>query len=320
MRRALSVVLLVLACLLVPLGTLSVWARYEVGDSDRYVATMAPLGSEPAVRGAVSGAVTNAIMEQLDNGPMRSAVERFVHEAVQSFTGTESFRAAWDTANRAAHDAVQEAVDDGTDGPVTIDLAPVTAQVKQHLADDGVPFADRVPVTHTEVTVMDPQDLDRLRQVLLRLQQAGLWPPFAALTFAAAGLALARRGRRSSALAATALGMSLTSAALLAALAASRDLTLDSLPSDVDRPAAGAAYDVLTLSMHDASSAIAGAALLIAACAWLAGRFHGAVRAAVRPRPVPPPAASGMRAKPAGASISVNRAGRAQAEMEEGRP
>ncbi|WP_223280911.1 hypothetical protein [Streptomyces antnestii] len=301
MRRALSVVLLALACLLVPLGTLSVWAKYEIGDSDRYVATMAPLASEPAVRGAVADAVTNAIVPQLDAGPLRPAVETFVHAAVKSFTGTDSFRGAWDTANRAAHDAVQQAVDDGTDGPVTLDLAPVTARVKQQLLDDGVPFADRIPVTHTTITVMSARDLDRLRQVLWRLQQAGLWPPFAALASGAAGLALARHRRP--ALTLTALGAALASAALLLALATSRSLTLDNLPSDVDRSAAGAAYDALTAPMRSTSWAIAGAALAVAACAWLSGRFRGAVH-------VHPPAPPEMRTEPAGASIPVNPGGR----------
>lgn len=192
MRRALSVVLLALACLLVPLGTLSAWAKYEVGDSDRYVATMAPLAGEPAVRGAVADAVTNGIVRQLDAGPLQSAVDAFVHDAVESFTGTPAFQNAWNTANRAAHDAVQQAIDDGTDGPVTIELASVTGQVRQQLGHDGVPFADRIPVTHTTITVMSSRDLDRLRQSLHLLQQAGLWLPFAAFVLAAAGLALAR--------------------------------------------------------------------------------------------------------------------------------
>jgi len=296
MRRALSVVLLALACLLVPLGTLSVWAKYEVGDSDRYVATMAPLASEPAVRGAVADAVTNGIMTQLDAGPLQSTVETFLHDAVESFTGTDAFQKAWNAANRAAHDAVQQAIDDGTDGPVTIDLAPVTSQVRNQLNEDGVPFADRVPVTHTTITVMSSRDLDRLRQTLRLLQRAGLWLPFAALVLAATGLALARRRRP--ALAATALGVVLAAAALLGALAASRSLTLDNLPSDVDRSAAGAAYDALTSSMRTASLAIVGAALAVAACAWLSGLFR-------RGHPVITPGPPEMRTGPSGVSIPV---------------
>ncbi|MFE2990026.1 hypothetical protein [Streptomyces sp. NPDC059262] len=296
MRRTLSVVLLALACLLVPLGTLSVWARYEVGDSDRYVATMAPLAAEPAVRGAVADAVSNGIVTQLDAGPLQSAVDAFVHDAVKSFTGTEAFQKAWNTANRAAHDAVQQAVDDGTDGPVTIDLAPVTGQVRQQLSDDGVTFANRIPVTHTTIIVMSSRDLERLRQSLLLLQRAGLWLPFAAIASAATGLALARRRRR--ALTATALGVALAAAALLVALAMCRSLTLDNLPSDVGRSAAGAAYDALSSSVRTASLWTAGTALTVALCTWLSGRL--------RHRPPPhPPAPPEMRPAASGVSMPV---------------
>ncbi|MFD3480095.1 hypothetical protein [Streptomyces sp. NPDC058695] len=299
MRRALSVVLLVLACLLVPLGTLSVWAKYEVGDSDRYVATMAPLASEPAVRGAVADAVTNAIVTQLDAGPIQSAVDAFVHDAVESFTGTDAFQKAWNTANRAAHDAVQQAIDDGTDGPVTLDLAPVTGQVKQQLRDGGVPFADRIPVTHTTITVISSRDLDRLRQSLRLLQRAGLWLPFAAVAFATAGLALARRRRP--ALIATALGVAVAAGALLVALATSRSLTLDNLPSDVDRSAAGAAYDALGSSVRTASWWTASAALAVAVCARLPERL----RRRTAPRPPAPPVPPEMRPDASGVSIPV---------------
>ncbi|MGW6139167.1 hypothetical protein [Streptomyces sp. NPDC055140] len=296
MRRALSVVLLALACLLVPLGTLSVWAKYEVGDSDRYVATMAPLAAEPAVRGAVADAVTNGIMAQLDAGPLQSTVDAFVHDAVESFTGTDAFQKAWNTANRAAHDAVQQAIDDGTDGPVTIDLAPVTGQVRQQLSDDGVSFAGRIPVTHTTITVMSSRDLDRLRQSLRLLQRAGLWLPFATVASVAAGLALARRRRR--ALTVTALGVALAAAALLVALATSRSLTLDNLPSDVDRSAAGAAYDALSSSVRTASRWTAGTALTAAVCAWLSGRLG-------RRPPPRPPAPPEMRPAASGVSMPV---------------
>jgi hypothetical protein len=299
MRRALPVVLLALACLLVPLGTLSVWAKYEVGDSDRYVATMAPLAAEPAVRGAVADAVTNGIVAQLDAGPLQSTVDAFVHDAVESFTGTDAFQKAWNTANRAARDAVQQAIDDGTDGPVTIDLAPVTGQVRQQLSDDGVAFADRIPVTHTTITVISARDLDRLRQSLHLLQGAGLWLPFAAVAFATAGLALARRPRP--ALTATALGVAVAAGALLVALATGRSLTLDNLPSDVDRSAAGAAYDALGSSVRAASRWTAGTALTVAVCTWLSGRLRH--RAPPRPPalPVPPE----MRTAASGVSMPV---------------
>lgn len=269
-RTVLAPVLLVLACLLVPLGTLSTWA-YEIKDSDRYVATMAPLAGEPAVQSAVADAVTTGIMKNFDVGPLQSTVEQYLHDAVVSFTDTAAFKKAWDTANRAAHDAVQQALDDGTTGPVTLDLAPVTEQVKRQLQSDNVPFASQIPVTHTEITLLSAGDLERLREVFHMLQVAGLWLPLAALVFAIAGLALAVHRRR--AVTATALGVALGAGALLVALTVARSLTLGDLANDADKAAAGAVYDALTSSMRTASWVIVALGLLVALGAWLSGRF-----------------------------------------------
>ncbi|MEU6677006.1 hypothetical protein [Streptomyces sp. NPDC046853] len=275
LRRSLSTVLLVLACVLVPFGALSTWAKYEIQDADRYVATMAPLASDSAVRDAVAGAVTDAAMKEIDVGPLQGTVESFVRDAVRSFTGTPAFRTAWNAANREAHAAVQEALTDQSDGgAVTIDLAPITQQVKKQLADDGVPFADRIPVTRTEVTLMQSSDLGPFGKGFHMLQVAGLWLPIAAVVLAVAGIFLAVRRRR--AVIGTALGAALGGAVLAVAVAVGRGLTLDDLPKDVSRPAAEAVYNALTSSLSVAAWVILGVGLAVAAAAWLLGRFKRA--------------------------------------------
>ncbi|NEA02306.1 hypothetical protein G3I28_23735, partial [Streptomyces sp. SID10116] len=216
-RGPLSAALLVLACVLVPLGVLSIWATYEIGDRDSYVATMAPLASDPAVRAAVADEVTGSVMKEIDVGPLQGTVESFVRDAVASFTETASYKTAWNAANRAAHDAVQSALNDDSSGEVTIDLAPITQQVKQQLVDDGVPFASKIPVKHTDITVLQSKDLGWLWHSFHALQVAGVWPAVAAAILAAAGILLA--GRRRRAVLATALGMAVGAAILAAAVA-----------------------------------------------------------------------------------------------------
>ncbi|WJV47373.1 hypothetical protein [Streptomyces flavofungini] len=269
-RAALSAVLLVLACLLVPVGTVSTWAKYEIEDADAYVATMAPLASDPAVRDAVTAAVTDSVAKEIDAGPLQSTVESFLHDAVRSFTETSAFRTAWNAANRAAHDAVQSALTHDSDGAVTIDLAPITEQVKRQLTEEGTPFASRIPVRHTEVTVMQAQDLSHFRKGFRMLQVAGLWLPVAAVLLAAGGILLAVRRRR--AVTATALGAAVGAATLAAAIAVARGLTLADLPPDVSRTAAGAVYDALTDTLRTASWVIVGVGLAVAAGAWVSGR------------------------------------------------
>jgi len=270
-RAVLSVVLLVLACLLTPLGALSTWAKYEIGDADNYVATMAPLASDPAVQENVAASVSGEMVKYIDVGPLQGAVETFLEEAVVSFTDTVAFRIAWNSANRAAHDAVQDALNSGGTGAVTLDLAPIIEQVKKQLVADEVPFAGSIPIERTEVTILDAHDLGTLRKGFHMLQVAGIWLPVAAVLCAAAGLALAVRRRR--AVIATALGIALSAAMLGAALAIGRSLTLDDLPGDLSRPAVAAVYDALTASLRTAAWVILAGGLVVAVVVWLGRRL-----------------------------------------------
>ncbi|WP_051856487.1 hypothetical protein [Streptomyces sp. NRRL B-1347] len=282
LRAALSAALLVLSCLLVPLGAVSTWAAYEIQDTDRYVATMAPLSSNRAVRAAVADAVTDSVVKEIDAGPLQSTVESFVRDAVRSFTETAAFRTAWNAANRAAHAAVEQALENDSDSEVSIDLAPITQQVKRQLSEEGVPFADRIPVRHTEVTVMKAQDLSDYRKVFRMLQAAGLWLPIAAAVFAVGGILLAVRRRR--AVLATALGTAAGAAALAAAVAVGRALTLDDLPPDVSRAAAGAVYDALTQTLRVTAWVLIGLGLLVAAAMWWLTRRGSGKLSAEPPR------------------------------------
>ena len=292
LRSALSAALIALACLLAPCGALAAWAAYGLADTGAYVTTMAPLATDPNVRNAVADTVGAGIMDQVgdraDVRPMRSAVGPFVHDAVRSFTRTEAFRAAWDTANRALHDAVLRALNDDSEQDVTVDLAPVTAQVKRQLTDDHMPLANRIPIEHTAVNVLPAQNLDRLRKGFHVLEVAGFWLPVAAVVFAVTGIALALRRRR--ALTATALGTALGGALLGLAVAVGRGLTLADLPEEARRPAAGAVYDALTETLREAAWLLVAVGLAVALTTWFTTRWSLRLpRPRRRPAPTPDP-------------------------------
>src|SRR5690606_17111947 len=169
------------------------------------------------------------------------------------------------------HDAVLHAVRDdrAAPGPVTVDLAPVTAEVKQRLVADRVPFARRIPVEHTRVAVVPARDVPGLRKGYQVLETAALWLPLAAVTLAVAGIAVA--GCRRRALTATGLGTALGGALLGLAVLLGRRLTLADLPERIHRPAAGAVYDALTAGLRTASWLLLALGLGVALLAWLTG-------------------------------------------------
>src|SRR3954463_3093024 len=59
-------VLLVLVALLAPLAVVATWVHDEISNTDRYVQTVTPLASDPAIQDAAIARVTNAIYTRLD--------------------------------------------------------------------------------------------------------------------------------------------------------------------------------------------------------------------------------------------------------------
>ncbi|MFI7361967.1 hypothetical protein ACIBO4_07490 [Streptomyces sp. NPDC050149] len=273
---ALSMALLVLLAVLVPLSALSAWVDLEIDDTDRYVAAVAPLASDPDVQNTVADLITDEAMKQIDVGPLQDTVRDFLHEAVQSFTTTDAFQAAWNAANRTAHEAVTAALDGDSGESVTIDLAPVTEKVKQNLVDNGVPFADQIPVQHTDIRIISADRADQMRQSFRWLRAASIWPAVGTLVFALLAVVLAwvrggpgRRGSVLAALAATAVagaGFALGALVLRGAIALARNRVLAEVPGS-DTDGAAAVYDALTGSLRTTVWIVFGTGLAVAVCA-----------------------------------------------------
>ncbi|MCX4796421.1 hypothetical protein OG497_20555 [Streptomyces sp. NBC_01242] len=285
-----AAVVLVLLAVLVPLSALSAWVDLEIDNTDRYVAAVAPLAADPHVQSTVGDLITDATMQQIDAGPLQSTVRDFLHQAVMSFTTTDAFRAAWNTANHTAHEAVTAALNGNTGQAVTIDLAPVTQQVKRNLEGNGVPFADRIPVQHTDITLISADRADQLRETFRWLRAASIWPAvgtvvFAALTvlvaWARGGPGRGRSGRAAlSAAAVAGAGFALGALVLRAVIAVARDRVLAEVP-DSETGAAAAVYDALTGSLRTTAWIVFGTGLAVAVCAVLGKRW------AARRRTVP---------------------------------
>ncbi|MET8375646.1 hypothetical protein [Streptomyces microflavus] len=267
---ALSAVLLILLAVLVPFSALSAWVDLEIDDTDRYVAAVSPLSSDPAVQSTVTDLITDEAMRQIDLGPLQDTVRDFLHEAVRSFTSTEAFRTAWDTANRTAHEAVTAALDGDSGEAVTIDLAPVIEQVKQDLVSQGVPFADQIPVQRTEITVIGADRADSLRDSFHWLRYCSIWPAVATLVLLVlvVGIATVRGGLRAALTATAAVGAGFVLGAIVLRIlvAVGRSRVLDEVPGS-DRDAAAAVVDALTASLRTTVWAVlaVGAVLLVGA-------------------------------------------------------
>ena len=316
LRSFLAAVLITVGCVLAPLGVASVWLASIAGDTDRYVATVAPLAASPAVQQAVSARAASVVAQHLNiqslieqvtpsdrpvlskalgqlGRPLDSALGSFVQQQTQAVVSSSWFQTFWTNANRQIHTSLNKALtgEGGglvilTDNSVVIDLAPLIDQVKQRLVGSGLTVAGKIPEIHTSITVLDADGIGRAKTGFRLLQLVGDWLPVVAVLLAAAGVLLAARRRR--ALVAAALGVAAAVLVLGLVLTVLRALYLDRLPADVSQAAAGDIYDTLLRFLRVGVRTVAVLGVAVALGAWLSGPGvrAGQVRAVWRSGPV----------------------------------
>lgn len=130
--------LLVLVAVLAVGSVAARFTRSQILDTDRYVSTVAPLGSNPALQADVTNQITDEIFARVDveglttealtaltdvsnlaaNAPrldqaviglapvLTSQAKNFVHDTVSSLVRSQQFEDLWIQANRAAHNAL----------------------------------------------------------------------------------------------------------------------------------------------------------------------------------------------------------------------
>ncbi|HET9168242.1 MAG TPA: hypothetical protein VFN97_02365 [Actinospica sp.] len=305
-----SALLIVLSCLLALLSVVAVWANSQVTDTDRYVATVAPLAENPDVQNAITNRVTTVVLDQIDvkalvdqlsaamaergvppratalvnglSGPITSGLTSVVSSTVHTVVTSSAFATIWADANRAIHQTMVKALTGQGGGAVSlannqvaIDLAPIIDQVKTRLVDSGLAVAAKIPTVHTSFVVFQSQDLGKIKTYVQLLDIAGNWLPIVAVLIGAWGVYLAKDRRR--ALFRAAVGYALAMLALGLGLTAFRQVYLNHLPPGVNQGAAGAVYDALVDFLREGLRAVGALAVVTAIGAYVIGPSRSAV-------------------------------------------
>jgi hypothetical protein len=314
-RKVASAVLIVLACILVPVSVLTVWVHDIVLDTDRYVATVKPLASDPAIEDAARKRIVQAVDVRVDGkqvtadvaawlqsqglppraaqavrdlGPqLNAAVNSVADKVATRFVTSDRFEKVWTAANRTAHTAVVHAltgkgrgaigVEEGT---VTLDVGTAVDRVKQELVDAGLNPAEHIPDVDKQMVLFKSDQLGRVQDAAHALDLAGTWLPVLTVVLAAAGVLLAHRRRR--ALLKTALGAALAALVIAIGLVVARRYYLDHLPPQVlSKAAAAAVFDHLLHFLRITLRTVIVLGVVVALGAYFVGpgRGAGAVRA-----------------------------------------
>jgi len=313
-RPIAATVLVALAVVIAPLSVVSRWAHDLVSDSDRYVETVAPLASDPAVQDAVierlSAEITTRLrVESIADGavdaltdrgmselraaslrmlaaPLAEAIEELVENEVTALVRSKEFQEAWDQASRQAHvqlvalltgkdtDAVEV-----TGTSVSVHLATVVDAVKQRLISRGFQIAERLPEVQAEFTIIQSDQITKLQRGFRLLEGLSLWLPIIGVVCLLGAIWISRSRRRTLVIGSLALAASMLLLGI--ALNVFRGMYLDALPAAQLHPeAAAAAYDIVTRFLRVSLRALLTFGLAIAFIAWLGG--PGAAPAGLR--------------------------------------
>lgn len=310
-RPIVSAILIILLGVLLPLGVVARWVHNEVADTDRYVESIAPLASDPAIQAAVVDKITTEIMDRLQveavtdqaiaaladlglpplaatslnalSGPLNSAIHDFVETRVRDIVESDRFQDAWLEANRQAHaQLVAVLTGEGSDvlavdgNTVAINLGPVIDEVKQRLVESGFDLAGQLPAISLQLTLFQSDDLAKAQSMFRVLKGLNTALPIVLLLLVA-GAVLVARSRRTALIAA--MLVSAASVLLLGVgLNAFRVVYLDAVPPDVlPTDAAAAFYDNMVWFIRLNIRAILVLTLAVAFIAWVSGSGKNAL-------------------------------------------
>ncbi|WP_324788124.1 hypothetical protein [Streptomyces sp. H51] len=346
-RRAGASVLLLLALLLAPVAVVAAWVHDEVTDTDRYVQTVAPLASDPAVQKAVTDRLTERVVANVDveavtaslsnaladagappavvdrskalAGPLRAAVTDVVHRTVSRVVTSDAFQQAWEVSNRRAHAAVVNMLTGENKGAlraqgdtVVLDLGTVVDQVKQRLVDAGFEKATAIPAPDRQIVLFQADRLSEAQAGMRLLDVVGSWLPV--LTVVLAALAVWTAPAHRLMLLVTATGVGVMMVLLLVALAVFRRVYLDAVPPTALPPdAAATIYDTFVRFLRDSTRTLLVVAVITALAAYLygPGRAARAVRSVAGRGTTGAGRAlrrTGLRTGPAGRWLDAHRA------------
>ena len=301
-RSTAAVILIVVGVLCFTIAPLAIWGRNLVLNTDRYVATLKPVASDPGVQDAVIRAVDNQVNSHIDiksyisdvlppraaqalAGPLQSAVTGLVNTVTTKFVQSDAFQTLWVEMNRAVHQSLQHILT-GTipanaalqtkGNKLYLDLSALVDKVKAQLVAAGLSVASKVPSVGATIEIAQLQGLDKARKVTRGLNTIANWLPWIGLVLVAGGIATARKRRR--ALVSTALGVGVGMIVIGVGLLIARNIFLNAVPTDqLPRSTAQFLFDTIVRFLRLGIRLVLLVALLVALGAWVSGPSRAAV-------------------------------------------
>jgi hypothetical protein len=312
-RAVLAVVLILLGVLLAPVALVTGWAKWTLTDTDRFVATYAPLARSPEVQAYVVDQAMAAVDAQVDldgltqelvdglialgTGPRATAALRtlqstaadglrsLIRDGVSEFVASDQFDTAWAESLRIGHSQLIGTLRNdpgavatiGADGSLGIPLAPIVERVKAVLVERGITVAGRIPPVNRTIVLVQSDQLPTVQLAYGVTVAVGTWLPWLVLALLVGGVLVANR--RSRAVLWAAGGFAFVMALAAVGFVVGRIALVAAVPASVlPGSVSSLFYDAATDGMRSTAVSAAVLGLAVVVVGWLAGPYRTPTR------------------------------------------
>jgi hypothetical protein len=305
-RRALPLILIILASVLAVVSVFAIWAKRQLLETDTWVDTSTELLQDEAIQNALADFLVNelytnvdvqaAIEEELPDqvkplaGPISGGLRQVATRAAERALAEGKVQDLWEQANRLAHEKLLLLLEDKgefvatTGGTVTLDLGAI---IDQLITEIGLPadLASKLPEDAGQIDVLRSDELDAA-QTGVDVLKTLAWALLAiALVLYALAVYLAGARRRET-LRSVGIAFILVGIVIAVAHRAAGSAVVESL-SDVasNDDAVNAVWNIGTSQLTDIGSATILYGIFIVIAAWLAGptRLATGIRDGIAP-------------------------------------
>jgi hypothetical protein len=287
-RRWMVGSLIAAASLVLILSVLALWIRRVVLDSDGYNATTAQLLQQPEIQQALATNLVDQLYANVDiasqvqpllpkqaqplAAPAAAALRDYAYTAAARLLASDRAQQAWIKANQVAHAQLVLVLDGGGDrlktagGEVSIN----TSGLEQNLAG-RLGLSPTTSIAGGKIVIFTSDQLSLVQTLAHWLKVLAWVLPFVSLALYALAVYLAT-GYRRRAVRNCGIGIIAAGVILVIARTVGGNLLVDHLVKlPANRPAAHAAWDVLTGLLKDTTRTVIAVGFITVIWAWVSG-------------------------------------------------
>ena len=302
-RTIFSVMLIVLGSILAPIAGMTIFVRNQLLNTDRYVATIAPLSKNPAIASVMATEATNQLFTQFN---VQQEIENYLPAKAAPLAGvianqaksqfynltykvilSDQFNKVWVAMNRAVHRSLVavltgssggSSITANKNGTISLNLHDLLQQVIQGLSSHGLSILNKIPIgkVNAQIVLIQSAGLVKAQQLTKLLNNLALVLPLLSLACFAGAIAASKRRR--SALMWSGIGLSISMAVFAIALNLIRSYLISASAGHQLTPAAAQAlFDTLLRFLREGIRVVFVVGLVVALAGWISGTSRPAV-------------------------------------------